>query len=406
MGLPPEKSSLTRRSLSKVESATMTELSSRIKALKASSTLAFDSRAKELARQGVDVVAMTAGEPDFQPPEHVLEAAREAIRLGKTKYTAGEGTAELRQALQGKFKRENGLDYGLDQLMVSNGGKQVLYNGFMAVLEPGDEVVMFAPYWVSYPVQIELAGGVPVVVHTKPETGFVPDLDEAKAAFTSRTKVLLINSPSNPTGAVYPPELIRELVEFASERGVWVFTDDLYEHLVYDGVFTAPARFAPERTLVIHGASKGYALTGWRIGFGAGPKHLIQAMNRLQGQCTSGANSLAQHAATAALNEVDKTAEFQRMTRAAYRQRRDVLVAGLNRLGLTTPKPPGAFYVMADTTLIDQDEGKAAVRMLEEARVAVVPGTDFAAPGQVRMSYATSLERIEEALVRLGGLLD
>src|SRR5690606_25186399 len=222
---------------------------------------------------------------------------------------------------------------------------------------------------------------------------------------TPRSKVLLINSPSNPTGAVYPPELIEGLAKLATKHDLWLFTDDLYEHLVYDGEFTPAARFAQDRTLVIHGASKGYALTGWRIGFGAGPKELIGAMSRLQGQSTSGANALAQHAVVAALNEVDKTAEFQDMTRAAYRERRDVLVAGLNRLGLETPKPAGAFYVMAAVTSIDPDEGVAATRLLEEARVAVVPGTDFEAPGHVRLSYATSLDKVEEALRRIEALL-
>ena len=383
----------------------MPGLSQAILSLKGSSTVAFDGRAKELIRQGVDVVVMTAGEPDFQPPQHVLEAAHEAIRLGKTKYTPSEGTVELREAIAAKFQRENGLTYGVDQVMVSTGGKQVLYNGFLSVLDPGDEVVIMAPYWVSYPAQVRLAGGVPVVVRTRPEDGFVPDVDEVKAAFTPRTKAVVINSPSNPTGAVYPPEVVRAIAELAASRDVWVFADDLYEHLVYEGEFTPAARFAPDHTLVIHGASKGYALTGWRIGFAAGPRDLIKAMNRLQGQSTSGANAVAQHATAAALNEVEKTAEFQRMTRAAYVERRDVLVSGLNRLGLKTPLPQGAFYAMADVTPLDPDEGKAAARLLEEARVAVVPGTDFAAPGQVRFSYATSLDKVEEALRRIEALV-
>lgn len=379
----------------------MPALSHKLQALKGSSTLAFDARAKDMVRRGIDVVAMTAGEPDFQPPEHVLAAAREAIELGKTKYTSNDGTMELRQAVAAKFQRENGLTYAPDQVIVSNGGKQVLYNGFMAVLEPGDEVVIIAPYWVSYPAQVQLAGGVPTIVKTTPQSGFQPTVDQVAAAITPRSRVLVLNSPSNPTGAVYPPDLVQALVELAARNDMWVFADDLYEHLVYDGEFTPAARFAPDSTLIIHGASKGYALTGWRIGYGAGPKPLIQAMGRLQGQVTSGANSLAQHATVAALNEVEKTAAFQRFTRAAYQQRRDVLVAGLNRLGLPTPMPQGAFYVMADTTSIDPDENVAAVRLLEEARVGVVPGTDFEAPGQVRMSYATSLDRIEEALRRI-----
>ncbi len=383
----------------------MPKLSERATTLKASSTVAFAGRAKELARQGVDVIAMTAGEPDFLPPEHVLEAAREAIRLGLTKYTATEGTAELREAVAAKFLRENGLTYAIDQVLISNGGKQTLYNGFMSVLEPGDEVVLVAPYWVSYPPQIELAGGVPVAVTAKAEDGFVPDIEALRAAITPRTRVILVNSPSNPTGAVYPPELVRAIADLAEEHDLWVFTDDLYEHIVYDGEFTTAASFVPHRTLVVHGASKGYALTGWRIGFGAGPKALIAAMTRLQSQVTSGPNSLAQYATVAALNEVEKTAAFQAMTRAAYRERRDVLVAGLNRLGLPTPKPAGAFYVMTDTSVIDEDEERAAMRLLDEARVAVVPGTDFLAPGKVRMSYATGMPQIEEALRRIEKLL-
>ncbi|HET9026910.1 MAG TPA: pyridoxal phosphate-dependent aminotransferase [Trueperaceae bacterium] len=383
----------------------MPGLAERVTTLKASSTVAFAGRAKELARQGIDVIAMTAGEPDFLPPEHVLEAAREGIRLGLTKYTATEGTGELREAVAAKFKRENGLTYAPDQVLVSNGGKQTLYNAFMSVLEPGDEVVMVAPYWVSYPAQVELAGGVPVVVTASAADGFVPDIADVRKAITPRTKVLLINSPSNPTGAVYPPALVREFAELAEEHDLWLFSDDLYEHLIYDGEFSTAAALVPQRTLIVHGASKGYAMTGWRIGFGVGPKPLIAAMTRLQGQSTSGANSLAQYATVAALNEVEKTAAFQAMTRAAYRERRDVLVAGLNRLGLPTPKPAGAFYVMTDTTSIDPDEERAAIRLLDEARVAVVPGTDFLAPGKVRLSYATSLDDVKEALRRIEALI-
>ena len=383
----------------------MPGLSQRIRQLKASSTIAFNTRASEMRRQGIDVIAMTAGEPDFQPPEHVLEAAREAIRLGLTKYTPSEGSPELRQAVCEKFSRENGLSFEPDQVIVSTGGKQVLYNAFQAVLEPGDEVVLMAPTWVTYPPQIELAGGVPVPVHTRPEDGFLPSIDAIRAAVTERTRVVLINSPSNPTGAVYPTRLIRDIVALAEERDLWVFSDELYEHLVYEGTFTPAGRFAPDRTLVVHGASKGYALTGWRIGFGAGPRELIKGMNRLQSQVTSGANALAQHATTAALNDVEKTRAFIEMTRAAYRERRDVLVDGLNRLGLATPRPQGAFYVMVDLTSIDRDESKAALRLLEEARVASVPGTDFLAPGQARFSYATSLDNVQEALRRIEAFL-
>lgn len=383
----------------------MPQLSESIKRLKASATVAFNSKAKELARSGVDVIAMTAGEPDFQPPEHVFEAVREALAKGMTKYTASEGTFELRQAVCDKFARENALSYTPDQVMVSTGGKQVLYNAFMAVLNPGDEVIVPAPYWVSYPAQVQLAGGVTVAVPTRAEEGFIPAPQAIRDAITDRTRVILINSPCNPTGAVYPREVIREIVELAAERDIWVFADDLYEHLVYEGEFTPAAAFAPDKTLIVHGASKAYALTGWRIGYGAGPAQLIRAMNRLQGQSTSGTNSLAQHAATVALNEVDKTAAFIEMTRKAYLERRDVLVEGLNRMGLKTPKPQGAFYVMTDLSAIDADETVAATRLLEEAHVGVVPGTDFLAPGQARLSYATSLENVCEALKRIERLL-
>lgn len=383
----------------------MPGLSQRVKRLKASSTIAFNTRAAELRRQGIDVIAMTAGEPDFQPPEHVLEAGREAIRRGLTKYTPSEGSFELRQAVCEKFSRENGLSYDPGQVIVSTGGKQVLYNAFQAVLEPGDEVVLMVPAWVSYVPQIELAGGTAVPVRTLPEDGFLPSVDAVAAAITDRTRVVLLNSPSNPTGAVYPPQLVRGIVELAAERGLWVFSDELYEHLVYDGAFTPAARFAPEHTLVVSGASKAYALTGWRIGYGAGPAELIGAMNRLQSQMTSGANALAQFATVAALNEVEKTRAFIEMTRAAYRERRDVLVEGLNRLGLPTPKPQGAFYVMADLTSIDADENTAALKLLEKARVAAVPGTDFLAPGQARFSYATSLDNVKLALERIEAFL-
>ena len=384
----------------------MPQLSEAIKALKASSTVAFNTKAKDLAQTGVDVVAMTAGEPDFQPPQHVLDAAHEAIDRGMTKYTAAAGTLELRKAVAAKFKRENNLDYSPEQISVSTGGKQVLYNGFMSVLNPGDEVIVPAPYWVSYPAQVQLAGGVTVPVMTRPEDGFVPDIEAIKAAITDKTKVIVINSPSNPTGGVYPREVVKAIVELATERDIWIFADDLYEHLIYEGEFTSAASFAPDKTLIIHGASKAYALTGWRIGYGAGPLDLIKAMNRLQGQVTSGANAVAQHATTVALNEVEKTRAFIEMTKKAYVERRDVLVEGLNKLGLTTPKPKGAFYVMADVSRIDEDEMTAATRMLEQAHVGVVPGTDFLAKGQVRMSYATSLENIEKALDRIKHLLD
>jgi aspartate aminotransferase len=379
----------------------MPQLSEALTNLKASATVAFNTKATELKRSGVDVVAMTAGEPDFQPPAHVVAAAHEAIDRGMSKYTPAEGTADLREAVAGKFARENGLSYAPNQISVSTGGKQVLYNGFMAILNPGDEVILPAPYWVSYPAQVQLAGGVAVPVTTRPEDGFIPSIDAIRAAITERTRAIVVNSPSNPTGAVYPPEVVRGIAELAQQHDLWVFSDDLYEHLVYEGEFVSAANFAPERTLIIHGASKAYALTGWRIGYGAGPAPLIKAMNKLQGQVTSNANAVAQHAVVAALNEVEKTAAFVEMTKQAYVARRDVLVDGLNHLGLKTPRPQGAFYVMSDLSPIHEDETEAATLLLERAHVGVVPGTDFDAPGQARFSYATSMENIEKALERI-----
>ena len=383
----------------------MSGLSQRIQALKASSTVAFNAKALELKRSGVDVVAMTAGEPDFQPPQHVLDAAVEAVRQGLTKYTASEGTRELRDAIVAKHVRENDLHYTPEQVMVSTGGKQVLYNAFMALLDPGDEVIVPAPYWVSYPPQIELAGGVTVVVPTLPEEGFVLDPDRVAAAITPRTKAILVNSPGNPTGAVYPEAVLRAVADLCERHDLWLITDELYEHMVYDGEFVTAARYYPERTLLVHGASKGYALTGWRIGWGCGPSALVKAMNKLQGQSTSNANAVAQYATQVALDEVEATAAFQAMTRQAYRERRDVIVQGLNDLGLRTPLPQGAFYAMADLTPIDPDETVAATALLERAHVGVVPGTDFAAPGFARFSYACSMEQIRSALERIGRLL-
>ena len=383
----------------------MPQLSHAIRALKASSTVAFNAKALELKRAGIDVIAMTAGEPDFQPPAHVIAAAHEAIDRGMTKYTASEGTRELREAIVAKHARENGLSYGVDQVVVSTGGKQSLYNAFMAILDPGDEVVIPAPYWVSYPAQVQIAGGVTVPVPCRAEDGFVPDSAAIEAAITPRTKAIVLTSPSNPTGAVVPEAVLKAIADLAEKHDLWLISDELYEHLIYEGSFTPVAQWYPERTILVHGASKGYALTGWRIGWACAPVAVAKAMNTLQGQVTSNANAIAQYATQVALNEVDATAAFQAMTRAAYRERRDVLVAGLNDLGLPTPMPHGAFYAMTDVRSIDPDETAAATVLLEQARVAVVPGTDFLAPGFVRLSYACSIEQVRSAVDRIAAVV-
>ncbi|AFZ68463.1 pyridoxal phosphate-dependent aminotransferase [Deinococcus peraridilitoris] len=378
------------------------KLSDKVRSLKPSSTIAVTGRALELQRAGVDVVSMAAGEPDFDTPEHVKEAAYAAIRAGKTRYTPVQGIPELRETICAKFERENGLTYSPEQVTVSTGGKQALFNAFFALLDPGDEVIIPAPYWVSYPEMVAFAGGVPVAVDTQPENGY--DLDPAAVAraITPRTRAIVLNSPANPTGAVYGEATLRAVAELAVKHGLLIITDEMYEHIIYDAEHLSIARFAPEHTLTINGASKAYAMTGWRIGYAAGPQALIRAMNAIQGQSTSNANSVAQWAAVAAIQD---SSAFIASAREQFRRRRDRIVSGLNDLGLPTPLPQGAFYVMADTSRIHASELEAARIILDDARVAVVPGTDFRAPGRVRLSYATSFENIEKALGRMGALL-
>ncbi|TSA86079.1 pyridoxal phosphate-dependent aminotransferase [Deinococcus detaillensis] len=378
-------------------------LSQKVQSLKPSSTVAVTSRALELQRSGVDILSLSVGEPDFDTPPHVVAAAKAALDAGKTRYTNVGGIPELREAIATKLQRENGLNYAPEAVAVTSGGKQALFNAFFALLDAGDEVLIPAPYWVSYPEIVSFAGGVPVAVPTTPESGYQLDVEALRAAVTSKTKLIVINSPSNPTGAVYPEQTLRAVAELAREKDLLIITDEMYEHIVYDAQHVSIARFAPERTLTINGASKAYAMTGWRIGYAAGPLPLIRAMNAIQSQSTSNANSIAQWAAVAAISN---SCEFIERSRAAFWERRDRIVAGLNDLGLPTPTPQGAFYVMADTTSIHSDELEAARIILDEARVAVVPGTDFAAPGRVRLSYAVSMETIEEVLRRFAALLD
>ncbi|GAA5511567.1 aspartate/prephenate aminotransferase [Deinococcus carri] len=380
-------------------------LSARALSLKPSATVAVTSRALELRRAGVDVISMSVGEPDFDTPPHIKAAAIEAIEAGKTKYTPVGGIPELREAISAKFARENGLTYTPDAVTVTSGGKQALFNAFFALLNPGDEVLIPAPYWVSYPEMVALTGAVPVPVPTTPESGFMLDPEELAARVTPRTRMIVLNSPGNPTGAVFPPEVLEAVAGVAQRHGLVIVTDEMYEHLVYDAEQVSIGRYAPDHTLTVNGASKAYAMTGWRIGYAGGPGAVIAAMNALQSQSTSNASSVSQAAALAALTQHEETARFIEQARHAYRERRDRIVAGLNALGLPTPTPQGAFYVMADTARIHPDELEAARLLLDQARVAVVPGTDFAAPGQVRLSYATSLDNIEEVLHRIGQML-
>jgi aspartate aminotransferase len=370
--------------------------------LKASSTVAVTARAMELKRAGIDIISMSVGEPDFDTPEHIKDAAREALKMGKTKYTPSLGVPELREAIAAKFKRENNLEYGINQIQVTGGGKQALYNACFALINSGDEVIIPAPFWVTYPEQVQMFGGIPVFVDTDAASGYQLELGALEKAVTARTKMIILNSPSNPSGVVYSDTTIAGIMAIAEKHDLWVMTDEMYEHITYTGTLPISAgTFNPERVITINGASKAYSMTGWRIGFAAAPAHVIKAMDAIQGQTTSSANSIAQWATIAALND---TKAYIESARAAFFDRRNAIVAGLNAIGCPTPTPDGAFYVLADTSRIHTDETEAAKIILEQAKVAVVPGTDFRAFGKVRLSYACSLEQIAEAVRRIGAL--
>ena len=367
----------------------MRSLSRKIASIQPSATVAANTRAAELKRAGVDVVALTAGEPDFDTPEHVKEAAKRAIEAGKTKYPPAEGIPELREALAAKFARENGFNVSPQQTLVTVGGKQALFNFFLAVLDPGDEVIIIAPYWVSYPEQVRFADGVPVFVEALPQDGYVPDPELVKAAITAKTKAIVVNSPSNPTGAVYPRAVLEELAKLAQDYDLYLVSDEIYEKLIYQGEAFSPAVIAPEHTVTVNGAAKSFAMTGWRIGYAAGPAQVIKAMATVSSQSTTAADSIAQWAVLEAITN-PASEDFVRMARNSFRERRDYFVAALRNLGLNVPEPQGAFYVMADMSPVHPDDLEATQILLNQAQVAVVPGVSFGAPGWVRMSYATS----------------
>ncbi|MGV6847019.1 MAG: pyridoxal phosphate-dependent aminotransferase [Marinibacterium sp.] len=378
-------------------------LSDTLARVKPSPTIAVTTKAQELRAAGHDVIGLGAGEPDFDTPDNIKEAGIAAIRSGKTKYTAPDGIAELKAAICAKFARENRLTYEPAQISVGTGGKQILYNALMATLNPGDEVIIPAPYWVSYPDMVRLAGGEPVFVEGRPDAGYRITADQLEAAITGRTKWLIFNSPSNPTGAGYDRSQLKALTEVLMRHPhVWVMTDDMYEHLVYDGFeFVTPAEIEPglyDRTLTCNGVSKAYAMTGWRIGYAGGPQELIRAMRKIQSQSTSNPCSISQWAAVEALNGPQ---DFLAANNAVFKRRRDLVVERLNAIdGITCPVPEGAFYVYpsiggligrtsAGGTLIDSDEAFATA-LLDEAKVAVVFGAAFGLSPNFRVSYATS----------------
>ncbi|WP_096786536.1 pyridoxal phosphate-dependent aminotransferase [Rhodobacter sp. CZR27] len=392
----------------------MAFLSDTLARVKPSQTIAVTNKARELAAAGRDVIGLGAGEPDFDTPVNIKEAAKRAIDAGKTKYTAVDGIPELKRAICEKFARENGLTYTPAQVTVGTGGKQILYNALMATLNPGDEVLIPAPYWVSYPDMVLLAGGTPVAVAAGMETGFKLTPEQLEAAITPRTKWFIFNSPSNPTGAAYTRDELKALCEVLMRHPhVWIMSDDMYEHLVFDDFeFTTPAQIEPglyDRTLTCNGVSKAYCMTGWRIGYAAGPVELIKAMGTIQSQSTSNPCSIAQYAALEALAG---TQDFLATNREAFQRRRDLVVSMLNEAkGVTCPNPEGAFYVYPDISgcigktsaggaKITDDEAFASA-LLEEAGVAVVFGAAFGLSPNFRVSYATSDEVLREACGRI-----
>lgn len=390
------------------------QLANRLSKIKPSATLGMTQKAAELKAAGRDIFSLGAGEPDFDTPDFIKEAGIKAIQDGKTKYTAVGGTVELKKAIQAKFKRENDVDYALDEITVSSGGKQVLYNTFMATLSVGDEVIIPAPYWVSYPDMVLLADGNPVIVDCLENNHFKLTADQLETAITPKTKWLVLNSPSNPTGMVYTKDELNALLDVIRNHShVNILTDDIYEHLVYDGAkFYTPAQLAPDlkdRILTMNGASKSYAMTGWRIGYAGGPKDLIKAMNKIQGQSTSNPCSISQAAVEAGLNGPQ---DFLAARNAAYIKRRDMVLEMLKEAtGITTIKPNGAFYIFAncagaigkktpDGKMIETDEDFVTY-LLETQGVAAVHGAAFGLSPYFRISYATSEEVLREACARI-----
>ncbi|HUC66484.1 MAG TPA: pyridoxal phosphate-dependent aminotransferase [Stellaceae bacterium] len=392
----------------------MTFLADRLARVKPSATLAMTKRSIEMKAAGRNVVDMSAGEPDFDTPPNIIEAAIGAMRRGQTRYTPVDGTLELKKAVAAKFKRENGLDYAANQIIVSTGGKQVLYNAFMATLNAGDEVIIPAPYWVSYPEMVMLAEGTPVTPSCAQNNGFKLRAEELEHAITRKTKWVILNSPSNPTGAAYTERELRALADVLLRHpDVWVLTDDMYEHLVYDGFkFTTIAQIEPKlypRTLTLNGVSKAYCMTGWRIGFAGGPTELIKAMTTIQSQSTSNACSISQAASVEALNGPK---DFIPKHNASFKQRRDLVVEMLNRApGIHCPRPEGAFYVYpscAGTLGKRTPKGKVIENdtdfveyLLDAEGVAVVQGVAFGLSPHFRISYATSTEALTEACTRI-----
>jgi aspartate aminotransferase len=388
----------------------MTRISHRVDQIKPSATIVVSMKAMELKAQGKDIVSLGFGEPDFDTPDHIKEAAIQAIRDGRTKYTAVDGTPELKQAIIDKFRRDNELTYERDQILVSNGAKQSLYNLLVAILNPGDEVIVPAPYWVSYPDMVKLADAHPAILNGSPEHNYKITARELQNTLNENTRLLILNSPSNPTGKVYSEDEYRELGDVLIEHPkVFIASDDIYEHIYWGSspfrTFLNACPELSERTVVINGVSKAYAMTGWRIGYAAGPADLIKAMRKVQGQSTSCAGSVSQAASTAALSGPQDCVE---QMRRAFRERYSYIQPALSAIpGVECPDCDGAFYAFPsfqgflDRAPGIKDDVELASWLLESAGVSTVPGSAFGAPGHLRLSYAASLDYLEEAVRRI-----
>ena len=390
-------------------------ISDRFQGIASSPTLAIDAKFKQMKADGMDVVGFGAGEPDFDTPQHIKDAAIGAINDGFTKYTPASGTVALKKAVCAKLKRDNGLEYAPGDIVISNGAKHSLVNVFGAILNPGDEVVIPAPFWVSYPEMVKINFGVPVVLQTKEENNFKFTIDDLRAVITPKTRAIVINSPSNPTGMVYTADELKAIADLAVEKDLYVVSDEIYEHLTYEGTPVSIASFGDEikkRTIIVNGVSKTYAMTGWRIGYTASAPEIVKAMGNVQSHATSNPNSIAQVAAVAALDGPQD--EVPKM-RAAFKERRDYMVKRINSMeGVSCLEPHGAFYVMMNIKKLIGKEfyghvitgsDDFAELFLEKQLVAVVPGSGFAAEGYVRWSYATSMENIKRGLDRLEAFL-
>jgi aspartate aminotransferase len=379
------------------------ELSKRVKEIKPSPTLSLDAKAKELISKGEDIISFGAGEPDFPSPDEACEWGKRAIDQGKTKYTAVDGIPELKKAVAKRFENFFGVKYDVKEIIVTPGAKMAIYEALFSLVDEGDEVIILSPYWVSYPDMVKMVGGIPKFVETKPENNFEPNPDDIANAISSRTKVLILNFPCNPTGAVASPDVFKEIAKIVSKRDVFVISDEIYGTLVYDGVFESFARFLKEKTLVIWGMSKTYSMTGWRIGFGLGPEKIISAMRKVQSQTTSNPTTISQYASLAALEE--ESQKFVRETTEKFKQRRDLIFNLLCELGVKCVKPRGAFYIFPDVSEFLGGKVKTTDELsdflLGNCKVLVIPGSGFGAEGFIRLSFALSEEKIKEGVKRI-----